>query len=128
MARRDSTRTVYSSEHGRICPHCGLPSSRCVCRANPRGPGPAGALTNPQGDGIARVGRSSKGRGGKTVTVVDGLQVSPDALRDLARDLKRYCGTGGAVKSETIEIQGDQRDPVVDFLEERGFRVKRTGG
>jgi translation initiation factor 1 len=62
------------------------------------------------------------------VTVVSGLQLPPTELRDLAKALKRRCGTGGAIKDENIEIQGDQRDTVIEELEERGLRVKRTGG
>ncbi|MBW2233156.1 MAG: translation initiation factor Sui1 [Deltaproteobacteria bacterium] len=125
MAKRDPGRTVYSSEHGRMCPHCGLPERRCQCRANPRG---GARLSNSDGDGIARVGRTSKGRGGKTVTLVTGIQLPPDELSSLAKLLKRRCGTGGAVKDEVIEIQGDQRDVVVEELEGRGFKVKRSGG
>jgi len=125
MAGRDGDRTVYSSQHGSLCPHCGLPSARCVCRANPRG---GRALSNPDSDGIVRVSRTSKGRGGKTVTRVTGVQLSPSELEALARELKRRCGTGGSLKDEVIEIQGDQRDVVVSELERRGFRVKRSGG
>ena len=77
--RKQGAGTVFSSEHGRICPHCSLPIKRCACRANPRGSaGQNSAIHNSDGDGIARVGRSSKGRGGKTVTLVTGLQL-PDA-------------------------------------------------
>lgn len=119
--RRDAT--VYSSEQGRLCPHCGLPSKRCQCRANPRG-----VVRNADGDGIARVGRSSKGRGGKTVTSITGLPMRDDELKDLARDLKRHCGAGGAVKDGVIELQGDRRDAVMQELERRGIRAKRTGG
>jgi len=74
------------------------------------------------------VSRTSKGRGGKTVTRVTGVQLSPSELEALARELKRRCGTGGSLKDEVIEIQGDQRDVVVSELERRGFRVKRSGG
>lgn len=123
MARSDRSATVYSSEQGRICPHCGLPIERCVCRAHPRQ-----QVANADGDGIARVGRTSKGRGGKTVTLVTGLQLLPDDLAALGRDLKRRCGTGGAVKDGVIEIQGDHRDDVMAELERRGIRAKRTGG
>ncbi|HIF99114.1 MAG TPA: stress response translation initiation inhibitor YciH [Myxococcales bacterium] len=133
MAKRETSRTVYSSELGRMCAHCGLPASRCQCRANPRGRSGGQrsstlALSNPESDGFVRVGRSSRGRGGKTVTLVEGVQLSGTELRELARDLKRHCGTGGALKEDTIEIQGDQRDALVKTLEERGFRVKRKGG
>jgi translation initiation factor 1 len=122
---RGSDRTVYSSLSGRICPNCGLATSRCVCRANPRG---KAAQTLPDGDGIARVGRSSKGRKGKTVTSVTGVPLPPDELRNLAKDLKRLCGTGGTLKDGVIEIQGDHRAALVEELGRRGFRVKKTGG
>ncbi len=127
MARREASRTVYSSEHGRVCAHCSLPVARCQCRANPRGKAP-GSLTNAQGDGVVRVSRSHRGRRGKTVTLAEGIQLPPAELRDLARDLKRQCGTGGALKDDTVEIQGDQRDAVREALEARGFRVKTKGG
>lgn len=124
MSRRDRDATVYSSEHGRMCPHCGLTEKRCVCRANPRG-APAKL---PEGDGIVRIGRESKGRRGKTVTLVRGVPLPEDDLRDLSKDLKRLCGTGGALKDGVIEIQGDHRDALVGEMERRGYKVKRTGG
>lgn len=108
-----------------MCPHCGLPEKRCQCRANPRG---GAGLTNADSDGFVRIGRTSKGRGGKTVTLISGVQLPPDELAELAKTLKRRCGTGGAVKDEVIEIQGDQRDVLFIELEGRGFKVKRSGG
>ena len=120
--RRDAT--VYSSEHGRLCPHCGLPTTRCQCRSSPRGPGE----TVPAGDGVARVRRETKGRGGKTVTTVTGVPLPLDELKDLAKDLRRGCGTGGTVKDGVIEIQGDHADTIRDILEQRGFAAKRAGG
>lgn len=123
MPARGRDATVYSSEMGRLCKHCGLPQKRCQCRANPRS-----SVLNTDGDGIARVGRSSRGRGGKTVTTITGLQMRGDELSDLARDLKRLCGAGGAVKDGIVELQGDRRDAVMEALERRGIRAKRTGG
>jgi len=82
----------------------------------------------PQGDGIVRVRRETQGRGGKTVTTISGLGLASDALRDLASELKRRCGTGGAVKDWVIEIQGDHREVIVAELEQRGYRVKLAGG
>ena len=110
-----------------MCAHCGLAAHRCQCRANPRGSA-ARSITNPDGDGVVRVSRSSRGRGGKTVTLAEGIQLPPAELQTLARDLKRQCGTGGALKDDTVEIQGDQRDAVREALETRGFRVKFKGG
>ena len=122
MARRDST-TVYSTEHGRMCPHCGLPAKRCVCRANPRGD-----TSVPAGDGVVRVRREKKGRGGKTVTTAVGVPLPPAELAALAKSLRRRCGSGGTLKEGVIEIQGDHADTLVSALEEEGFRVKRAGG
>ena len=82
----------------------------------------------PRGDGIVRVRRETQGRGGKTVTTVSGVGLAEDALRELAGELKRRCGTGGSVKDYVIEIQGDHRDTVVAELEKRGYTVKRAGG
>ena len=82
----------------------------------------------PRGDGIVRVRRETQSRGGKTVTTVSGVGLAEDALRALAGELKRRCGTGGSVKDYVIEIQGDHRDVVVEELEKRGYTVKRAGG
>ncbi|HMN60473.1 MAG TPA: translation initiation factor Sui1 [Anaerolinea sp.] len=106
--------TVYSSEHGRICPDCGRPVADCACR-KPAAPRTAGPI---------RVARESKGRKGKTVTLVSGLPLAEDDLRSLLGDLKRRCGSGGAIKDGTLEIQGDHRDLVVAELVRRGFPAK----
>ena len=75
-----------------------------------------------------RVGRETKGRGGKGVTVITGLRLSVAELEAMAGDLKRRCGCGGTVKDGVIEIQGDHRDTVVAWLEQQGHTVKRAGG
>ena len=79
------------------------------------------------GDGIVRVGRSTKGRRGKIVSTVTGVPIAADELSALAGELKRRCGTGGALKDGVIEIQGEHRDTLVEALRERGFEVKRVG-
>ena len=79
-------------------------------------------------DGIVRVGRETKGRKGKVVTILTGLPVSGQELEALARELKALCGAGGTVRDGVVEIQGDHRDRLVRALEERGWRVKRSGG
>ena len=114
-------RLVYSSQHGRTCPHCGRPIKQCVCRANPRS-------TPRDADGIVRVKREIAGRRGKPVTTIAGVPLGDDALHELAGELKRRCGTGGTVKDGVIEIQGDHRDTVIAVLESRGYTVKRAGG
>jgi translation initiation factor 1 len=77
-------------------------------------------------DGVVRVFREKGGRGGKTVTVVRGLPAAE--LQPVASDLKRHCGSGGAVKAGAVELQGDHREKVAARLEARGFRVKLAGG
>jgi translation initiation factor 1 len=110
---------VYSTEHGRMCPACGKPVAKCDCRK---------AGTPSAGDGVVRVGKETKGRKGKCVTVITGLSLDSDGLRDLAKRLKQRCGTGGTAKAGIIEIQGDHRDLLAEELKARGYFVKRAGG
>jgi translation initiation factor 1 len=79
-------------------------------------------------DGIVRIFREKGGRGGKIVTVVRGLPGGPAELRQIAADLKRQCGAGGAVKDGVVEIQGDHRQAVAARLQAHGLRVKLAGG
>jgi translation initiation factor 1 len=79
-------------------------------------------------DGFARVRRETKGRKGKGVMVLAGLGLDSDALKKLAKQLKKTCGTGGSVVGETIEIQGDNREIIKQVLEKEGFKVKFVGG
>lgn len=123
-------RLVYSSEQGRVCPECGRSQTRCVCRgksARARIKAREAEAAAQSSDGIARVGRSTKGRRGKVVSTVTGVPVDGSELIALAGELKRRCGSGGALKDGVIEIQGDHRDTLVEELEKRGFRVKRVG-
>jgi predicted translation initiation factor SUI1 len=70
-----------------------------------------------------RVHLDSKGRKGKVVTVISGLQHNPQTLEDLSGALKRHCGAGGTVKEGTIELQGDQRSRAAGFLRDLNYRV-----
>lgn len=79
-------------------------------------------------DGIVRIHRDRAGRGGKTVTLVTGLPGGESQLKLLAAELKRLCGSGGAVRAGNVEIQGDHRERVAAFLEAKGHRVKLAGG
>ena len=79
-------------------------------------------------DGVVRVGRETKGRKGAGVTVITGIPTHPEGLKQIAKELKQKCGTGGTVKNGVIEIQGDQRDQLVEELTRRGYTVKRSGG
>jgi len=79
-------------------------------------------------DGFARVRRETKGRKGKGVITITGLGLDSTGLKDLAKKLKKTCGTGGSVVGETIEVQGDKRDTIKQVLEKNGFKVKFVGG
>ena len=109
---------VYSTDAGRHCPDCGQPIGQCIC----------GQPVVPAGDGIARVRRESKGRGGKTVTTVSGVPLAGEELKELASALKKRCGTGGALKDGVIEIQGDHVELLLGELHKRGFQAKKSGG
>ena len=80
------------------------------------------------GDGIVRIQRETKGRKGKGVCVVRGLDLDDAPLKLLAGELKKVCGCGGAVKDGAIEIQGDNRDKIKIHLEKKGYTVKLSGG
>lgn len=102
-----------------MCRACQEPVARCRCAALD------GTPASPQ---AVRVGRQTRGRKGKGVTVITGVPLSPAELARLSRELKRRCGSGGTVKDGTIEIQGDHRDLLVEELRKRGWNVKRSGG
>jgi translation initiation factor 1 len=87
------------------------------------------ASTGPRaGAPAVRVGRETKGRAGKGVTVITGLPLATAALETLATQLKKKCGSGGTVKAGVIEIQGDHRDALVAELVRLGYAAKRSGG
>ena len=130
MSGERGDRLVYSSEAGRICPACGRKVSVCDCRgkgARARIAARAEAEAEKASDGVVRVGRSTKGRGGKVVTTVTGVPGGDEAKKALAAERNRSCGTGGSLKDGVIEIQGEHRDALVRELERRGFTVKRVG-
>lgn len=117
--KNSNSRLVYSTDTGRRCPQCQRPVADCVCGKDR----PASV-----GDGIVRLHRETKGRGGKAVTIVKGLPLSGSELKSLAKELKQKCGVGGALKEDNIEIQGDQRDILKGELEKKGYTVKISGG
>lgn len=118
-------RLVYSTDGGRVdtCLTCGQPHKQCLC----------GQLSTQQtetkkSDGIVRIMRDRKHRGGKTVTVITGVPASNETIATLAQQLKKLCGSGGTVRDGVIEIQGDHCDKVQAKLRELGYKVKRAGG
>jgi translation initiation factor 1 len=117
-------RLVFSTgpSSGLRCPKCGWPVGRCACSR------PETKPAAPESRQVVRVRRTTAGRGGKTVTVISGLEGGSEVLSDLARRLKRRCGVGGTVRDGMIEIQGDQVDQAIAALESAGYRPKRSGG
>lgn len=120
----DDSRLVYSTDGGRVRYPDDRPSSaRGPGRPPPARPGPA-----VPDDGLVRIFRERGGRGGKTVTVIRGLPERGPALDARAAELKRLCGSGGAVKEAAIEIQGDHRERIAERLRALGYTVKLAGG
>lgn len=118
MKNRASGGLVYSTDGGRMCPECRHPVSACACNAK------AAIL----GDGVVRVSRQTKGRGGKSVTVIKGLALDAIALASLGKALRTACGSGGTVKDGVIEVQGDHCELAMEFLRKQGHDPKRAGG
>jgi len=117
MPGRPPSRLVYSTETGRTCPTCGWPATTCQCSSQ-RHNAPVPARL------IAKLRIEKAGRGGKTVTVVDGLPQNAEFLKELLQELKRACGCGGAVRDGGVELQGDLRERVRAYLLKKGHGVK----
>jgi translation initiation factor 1 len=111
---------VYSTDHGRMCPQCRRPVQACTCLAQ--------RAAVPATMGPIRVSRESKGRGGKTVTLVRGLPLPATELEGLGKQLRSHCGSGGTAKDGVIEVQGDHCERVLAWLLAQGFVAKRAGG
>jgi len=112
MAQNNS-RTVWSSEQG---------------DARKKEPGLKKMPSLPPQGQTVYLHRDSKGRGGKTVTLVKKLALSEEDMKDLAKKLKQICGSGGTVKDDRIEIQGEHREKIADALRTMGYQVKIAGG
>jgi len=123
MSRNRTKQTVYSTDKGRHCDNCNRPKTDCAC-------GTRGATNNrvSTGDGIVRIQRQSKGRAGKPVSIITGLNLEAAELKKIAKQLKAKCGVGGTIEQDSIIIQGDNRDTIKSELESRGYTVKLAGG
>jgi translation initiation factor 1 len=122
-------RLVYDSDATKPghCPTCSKRLDRCSC-GQTRAPKAESKPLNLPRDGVVRLLRDRKGRGGKGVTLITGLGGSPPALATLASELKRLCATGGTLRGDVLEIQGDHRERLKTELERRGYTVKLAGG
>lgn len=109
----DKNRTVWSSEQGDL---------------RKKETGTSRGKSLPPQEQTAYLHRDSKGRGGKTVTLVKKLALPEGAMKDLATRLKQVCGSGGTVKDGIIEIQGEHREKIADALRKMGYKVKIAGG
>lgn len=107
----NNSRLVYSTETGRVKPEQAKPKADA-----------------PKGDGIVRLHRETKGRGGKAVTRISGLPLTEKELKALGKQLKQLCGTGGSITDGNLIIQGDQREKLKPALEAKGYKVKLAGG
>lgn len=115
------SRLVYSTSSTNVCKRCRKPLRNCRCE-NAVKPG------LPQ-DGVVRIGRETKGRKGKGVTLISGIALPEADLKTLAKQLKSLCGAGGSIKDGVIEIQGDHREQVHIYLEQHlQQRIKLAGG
>ena len=116
---RDKRPTVYSTNPNfrKRCKRCNSYPCRC----------PKSRSLPPEKQ-MAEIRREVKGRGGKTVIVVRGLVLTQQDMKSLAKQLKKSCGSGGTIKDDTIEIQGDHREKVAQKLQSLGYKTKFTGG
>lgn len=115
-----NSRAVYSTDAGRLCPRCSRPIAQCECASQRK--------QEIKGDGIIRVARETKGRAGKGVTLIRGLPLAESELKAMSTKMKQLCGTGGTVKDGVIEIQGDNRDKLLAWLQAQGYVAKLAGG
>ncbi|MDX8392080.1 MAG: translation initiation factor [Mariprofundaceae bacterium] len=119
----DDNRLVYSTEHGQLDkPMRGKDNKKRKQQKTA-----ATNIKNPHKQGV-RIRREAKGRGGKTVCVIDGLNIPETELKALLKQLKNKLGTGGAIKNGNIEIQGDQREKLRLLLDAEGHKAKLAGG
>ena len=116
MNRPDPVRLVYSTGAGRVCVTCGWPEKECKCSSKQEEKVPAKVAV--------KLRLEKKGRGGKLVTVLDGLPRNSEFLESLGKELKKLLGTGGTAGETLIELQGDHRVTLRRILSDRNFLVK----
>lgn len=119
MLKNRSSRLVFSTETGRLCPACGHAVAACTCGTTAK----AAVLA----DGAVRVMLQTKGRGGKSVTVVKGLALDAPALSAVGKQLRAACGAGGTLKDGVLEVQGAHVELVLAWLHAQGYRAKKAG-
>jgi len=103
--------------HKNVCQNCKM--QPCKCRQ---------ALPVEPQNTLVKIRVEKKGRGGKSVTVLFNLPHNPGYFKKLLTNLKSHCGSGGTFKGDQVEIQGDHRNKIKEFLEKLKFNVKLAGG
>ena len=126
MAKLRNSKLVYSTDGGSSCKRCGRSLKKCTCPLSNAG----NKVNDNKGvlDGVVRLHRDSKGRKGKGVTLIKGLELDSAEVVKLAKTLKSKCGVGGAVKEGVIELQSADRENIKTLLEAMGHTVKIAGG
>lgn len=119
----DNSRLVYSTDGGRVRDMRPAPP-----RANSSRPGQAQPPPAVPNDGVVRIQRDKKGRGGKTATTITGLPGTETELDALLKTLKQHCGTGGTREGRTLVLQGDMRDRLLERMLALGHKAKLAGG
>lgn len=114
---------VYSTESGQL----DKPMRHTQKRRNKAASQSSSKIKSPAKQGI-HIRRESKGRGGKTVSIIDGLPMDGEQLKSLLKKLKGQLGSGGSVKGNSLEIQGEHREKLLVLLEKEGLRAKISGG
>ena len=114
---KDNNRTVWSSEQG--LPLSGVRKQESKLRKT---------MSLPPHQQTIYLHRDSKGRGGSSVTLLKNLILSQEDIKKLAKRLKQVCGSGGTVKGDIIEIQGEHREKIAEELKKMGYKVKIAGG
>lgn len=105
-----NSKLVYSTDQGRIKPETQT------------------QIPRPPSDGFIRIQRETKGRKGAGVMIISGFDLGEKDFKSMAKKLKKLCGSGGTVKDGIIEIQGDHRTIIKEYLEKNNFKVKLVGG
>jgi translation initiation factor 1 len=118
-------RVVYSTEHGQL--EKPVSDNKRRKKKGRKDSSKAQTIKNPGKQGI-RIRRESKGRGGKTVSIVDGLPLAEKEMKALLKKLKAQLGTGGVLKNGVLEIQGEHREKLIQILEKEGYPAKLSGG
>lgn len=127
MQQNEDSRLVWSDERGGAVGDKPSKAGR-TSKAKKKNQGAGLSRGGFPQDGVVRVCREKSGRGGKTVTVLYGVPGSEGDRKRMLKKLKARCGCGGTMRESFLEIQGDQRDKILSFLEGEGLDVKRAGG